>query len=189
MIITMSGVPCSGKSTIAKKLSEKIGWRRESMGDIFKEMAGDKPLNQFYKELENDPEKEKECDLMQKEWGEKYNDFILDARIAFYFIPKDKSYNIFFDLPIEEAAKRAYKRGSEGKSEKFSNLESARLSVEERMNIESQRYISLYGINHLDKNNYDYVVDASKPIDTILNDLYDKVRIELEKRGELYKIN
>ena len=182
MIITMSGVPCSGKSTISKMLAEKLGWKRESMGDIFKEMAGDMPLNRFYKELENDPEKEKECDLMQKEWGEKYDDFILDARIAFHFVPRAKSYNIFFDLPLEEAAKRAYGRGKEGKSQNFDTLGSARASIEERMEIEKGRYESLYGINHLDKNNYDYIVDANRPVEDVFSDLYNNVLEELERR-------
>ncbi len=189
MIITMSGVPCSGKSTIAKMLAEKMGWRRESMGDIFKEMAGDMPLNKFYKELENNPEKEKECDLMQKEWGEKYDDFILDARIAFHFVPREKSYNIFFDLPIDEAAKRAYNRGREGKGESFSDLEESKASIEERMGIERTRYESLYGINHLDKKNYDYIVDADRPVEDIFSDLNIQIEKELERRGESYKIN
>ncbi|MFP4117322.1 MAG: AAA family ATPase [Candidatus Woesearchaeota archaeon] len=188
MIVTMSGIPCSGKSTVAKKLSALMGWKRESMGDIFKEMAGDIPLNTFYKELENNPDKEKECDQLQKEWGEKYDDFILDARIAFHFMPKKKSYNVFFDLPLDEAARRAYKREKEKGTEQFKSLEDAKGSIEERISIETKRYRELYGIDHLDKSNYDYIVDANRPIETVLEDLYSRIRDELKARGELYKI-
>lgn len=187
MIVTMSGVPSSGKSTIARRLADRLGWQRMSMGDVFKEMAQKegKGLNEFYRELGNDPKRERECDLRQKEWGMMYDNFILDARIAFHFMPEEKSYNLFFDLPKEEAAKRAYQRGLEGKGEVFDSIDNAQLSIEQRMKNETDRYKDLYGINHLNKENYDYIVDANRTIDAVFKDVYNNVLEELKRRKEL----
>jgi cytidylate kinase len=37
MIISLSGAPGSGKSTVAKKLAEELGWERYYMGGLRRE--------------------------------------------------------------------------------------------------------------------------------------------------------
>ena len=39
MLITITGKPCSGKSTVGKILEEKFGYRRIGVGDMFKAEA------------------------------------------------------------------------------------------------------------------------------------------------------
>ncbi|MFW5852796.1 MAG: cytidylate kinase family protein [Nanoarchaeota archaeon] len=183
MIITISGVPSSGKSTIAKRLSASLGWPRYSVGDIMKEMAGSKHINQFYKELEDNPSLERKIDLRQKEWGEADDDFIIEGRTSFYFMPSEKSFNVFFNLNFEEAARRAYNRSEhEDKGKRYESLDAALHDVYERMKIENERYKSLYGFDHLDMKNYDYIVDASLSPDKVYDALYARVLKEIETR-------
>ncbi len=186
MIVTFSGVPCSGKSTIADKVSERLGWKRKSLGDLMKRMAAERGMNMndFYDQLGDDPELEKSMDMRQKRWGDNEDNFIIDGRISFYFMPKEKSYNIFFDLPLEIAAERSYKRGEEGKGERFRSVEKAKESIAYRIENERKHYRELYGINHLDKSNYDLVVDADKDPETILEEVYAKIDEERKRRGE-----
>ena len=45
MIITITGMPCSGKSSIAKMIAEKHGFRRIGVGDMFKDEAKSRGLS------------------------------------------------------------------------------------------------------------------------------------------------
>jgi len=45
MIISISGLPGSGKSTVAKILAEKLGFERIYMGAIFRKMADQKGVS------------------------------------------------------------------------------------------------------------------------------------------------
>ncbi len=38
-IITLTGTPCSGKSTLNKKLAEALGYTSESIGSLVKQWA------------------------------------------------------------------------------------------------------------------------------------------------------
>lgn len=188
MIITISGIPSSGKSTIAKMLAQSLGWERRSIGDIIKEMAGTQHINEFYIELEKNPELEKKIDLEQKKWGEEGDNFIIEGRTSFKFMPRDKSYNVFFNLSLEEAAERAYSRYLEQKgnslniSSKYSSKRDALKKVKERMMVENKRYKQLYGIDHLDMKHYDLVLDASGTKQEVYDSLYGAVLKELERR-------
>ena len=187
MIITISGIPSSGKSTIAKMLCTELGIERKSIGDIIKSMAGDKHINDFYRELENNPELEKSIDLEQKRWGESSDNFLIEGRTSFYFMPKQKSYNVFFDLSLETAAQRAYSKVlAEGENSKFPNkyssYEEALVKIKERMEIENRRYKNLYGIDNLDMSNYDLVINAEGTREEVLNELYNAVTKEMELR-------
>lgn len=192
MIITVSGIPSSGKSTISKLLCAKLGIERKSVGDIIKSMSGNKHINDFYRELENNPELEKKIDMEQKKWGEDYDDFLIEGRTSFYFMPKRKSYNVFFDLSLETAAERAYSKAvSESENpdypHKYKSYDDALSKIKERMEIENNRYKKLYGIDNLKLDNYDLVINAEGTKEEVFTKFYDAIIKELSSRKHSYK--
>ena len=62
MIITISGNPGSGKSTVAKIVVEKLGLKRVYAGGIMRELALDRgiTLEEFMASLSKDPKLEKD---------------------------------------------------------------------------------------------------------------------------------
>ena len=56
---------------------------------------------------EIDPETDKEVDQYQRELGEKKDNFIIDGRTSWYFIPH--SFKIYIDVEAQEGAKRIFK--------------------------------------------------------------------------------
>jgi CMP/dCMP kinase len=108
MIISFSGAEGAGKSTIAKMLAEKLNWPRYYMGGLRRQKAKERGLTLAqYNELgEKDPATDREVDEYQKELGEKEDNFIIEGRTSWYFIPH--SIKIYLDVNDEEGAKRVY---------------------------------------------------------------------------------
>ena len=105
MIITISGKPGSGKSTIAKELAKKLKLKHFSIGDFMREMAKDKNISllELSELSEEDKSIDKELDNKQIQLGKREDNFIIDSRLGFHFIPN--SVKIFLEVEIKESAK------------------------------------------------------------------------------------
>lgn len=159
MIITICGDVGSGKSTVAKILSEKLNLKYYSTGTLFRKLAAQMQLS--LKELSELAKKDKRIDKRiddyQKKLGTKEDDFILEGRLGFYFIPK--SIKIFLKVKTTEAAKRIMKE--KRVDEKFNDLNEAINSIKKRRESEKQRYEELYSVNIDDELNYDLIIDTT----------------------------
>ena len=109
MIISISGAHGSGKSTLAKELAKKLGWPRYYMGGLRREAAEKKGLTlaEYNKLGENNPETDKEVDEYQRELGKTQDNFIIEGRTSWYFIPH--SLKIYLDTSAEVGAQRIWK--------------------------------------------------------------------------------
>lgn len=177
MIITISGKPGTGKSTVAKILAKKLKLKHYSTGDLMREMAKEKGMNlmELSRQAQEDPAIDQALDARQKELGTKQDNFIIDARIAFYFIPK--SVKIFCDASIEVAAPRVFK--SKRGEERMSSIEETKRELVKRIDSEKMRYKKYYGLDYYDMDNYDLVIDTdgisvNEMVDTILKFLQEK---------------
>ena len=108
MIISLTGKPCSGKSSIAKVLNEKYHFKIYSVGEMFKDEAHKRNMTseEFNKFLMTDPKFDNFIDDKTVELGNlwKNEDVVFDSRLAWHFIPH--SFKVFIDLDNEETAKR-----------------------------------------------------------------------------------
>lgn len=193
MIISISGAAGSGKSTIAKMLAEKLGWPRYYIGGIRRQKAKEKgmTLAEYNKLGETDPSTDFEVDEYQKELGEKSDNFIMEGRTSWYFIPN--SFKIYFDVDEKEGAKRILKdlqnsqKRNEG--ENLKTLEDVLKSMRERKQSDIKRYKKYYNMNVYDKKNYDYVLDTTNlsvkevfsAVDALCGDFGKKRGIQADK--------
>lgn len=175
MIISISGSHGSGKSTIAKMLAEKLSWPRYYMGGLRREAAKKRGLSlaEYNKLGESDPSTDLEIDLFQKKLGKEKDNFIIEGRTSWHFIPQ--SLKIYFDVEKEEGAKRIFEHlktdndRNEGKN--LNTLEDVIKSVEERYESDKKRYKKYFNIDVYDKKNYDICIDTSN---LKIEDVYKK---------------
>ncbi len=166
MIITITGYPGSGKSTLGKGIAKALGMKHYSAGDFLREIAKEKGLGlmQLQKEMEKDRSVDDELDKRTTELAKKEDNFVIDGRVAWHFIPN--SVKIFVKIDLEKAAERVYRDTKQGKDERKG--ETGNLSIGEtvknmrqRMEMNKKRYKSLYNVDYLDEKNHDIVVDTS----------------------------
>ncbi len=98
-------------------------------------------------------------DARSIELGKNEDNFIIDGRLAFHFIPH--SFKIFLTVPPEEAAKRIYHDGSRAGVESHVNIEDTAKNIRTRRESENLRYQEYYGLNIYDMNHYDFVIDTT----------------------------
>ncbi|MFH1276030.1 MAG: (d)CMP kinase [Candidatus Woesearchaeota archaeon] len=163
MIITISGTAGSGKSTVGKLLAKKLGYKHYSMGDLQRQIAQQRNITlvELQKLEEKDPSIDQDLDQMQVKLGEKEDNFVIDGRLSFHFIPN--SLKIFLDSDLEIRAKRIFTdKISDRSTEKNISLEDTKQKMKEREDSEIKRYKKYYNLNPYDKTNYDLICDASE---------------------------
>jgi len=167
MKITISGTLGSGKSTVAKMLAEKLNYKIYSTGGFMRELASSRnlTLSELTLIANKDPSIDKQIDDYQVKLGKEQDNFILEGRLGFHFVPD--SIKIFLKCDEKTAAKRILKglkekdpsRLKEGLSEdEKSILESLR----KRRASENQRYSKLYRVNQDAPKNFDIIIDTTQ---------------------------
>lgn len=177
MIITISGTSGAGKSTVAKYLAEKLHYRHYSTGDVLRKLAVERgiTINELMIAAKTDKSIDSDIDSYSAELGKKEDNFVIDSRLAWYFIPK--SVKVFLDADLKTRADRIFKQRR--KEEKFETLEEATNLMEEREKINLGRYRKIYRITYLDKKNYDLVIDTTK---TTAKDAAEKILKYIQKK-------
>ena len=162
-IITIGGNVGAGKTTLAGRLAQELGYESLHMGGIFREMAAKRgmTLEAFYAQLKKDPELEKGADRAQADLMKEKDDLVIQGRIAWFFAKESPFtvFNIFLAVDPEVGAHRTAER-TENAGRSIPELLDANAA---RTKQELERYRLLYGINNfLDLGHYDYVLDTSK---------------------------
>jgi len=165
MIITISGSAGSGKSTIAQKLAEELKWPRYYIGGIRREAAKKRGLTlaEYNKLGETDATTDFEVDEYQKELGQKKDNFIIEGRTSWYFIPQ--SLKIYLAVSLEEGAKRIFSslqiENERNEDKNLGTLGSVAESIKKRQESDNKRYGQYYNIDVNDPKHYDFYLDTS----------------------------
>lgn len=158
MIITITGKPCSGKGAVTGYLVEKYGFSKYSAGDIFRKIASERGVDILELNRLNDTSIDHLVDDEIVKVGTENIDknMIFDSRTAWHFVPK--SFKVFIDVQGHEQARRLINSGRN--TEKIDlSVEDAIASLNERWELENKRYMSIYGFDNKNMDNYDLVVD------------------------------
>jgi cytidylate kinase len=155
VVITVSGPPGSGKSTVAIRLANELGLRHVSAGQIFRKLAADKGLDLLQLSLiaEKDHTIDKEVDSITLEEAKKGN-VVLEGHITGWVVPQ-ADLKIYLNAPLTIRAQRIAMRES---ISFLKALEQTRI----REMSEKMRYREIYGYNLDCLNNFDLVLDTSK---------------------------
>lgn len=159
MIITISGLPGSGKSSVSRLLAKRLGFRHYSIGDFMRSIARKRGLSllELSKKAEQDRSIDEELDSMQIGLGRKEDNFVIDSRLGFHFIPN--SVKILLSVSEQEAARRIFSQLRDEKEN--TSLEQTLKSIRIRKASECKRYSEYYGLDCYDKRNYNLVIDTA----------------------------
>lgn len=166
MIISISGMPGSGKSTVAKILCARLGMKRYYMGGMRREIARKKGMT--IEQLNDLGEKEdwtdRQVDEFQKELGEKEDGFVIEGRTSFFLIPQ--SLKVFLDVDFPVGAKRIYDDVRSNKDKRnegrYKNVGDAAKAIRKRLESDVRRYKKYYGLDIYDLEQYDIVIDTTR---------------------------
>jgi predicted cytidylate kinase len=154
-LIGISGSPGSGKTTVAKMLSDRIGIRFHSMGSVFRSIADEKKLS--LKELSALAESDSSIDhLIDRRQSEmlRAGGIIMDSRLSCWLMKRNNinGLKVWITAPLDVRAKRVAGREGIGMAE-------ARESIRAREESEADRYRKYYGIDMKDLSIYDIVIN------------------------------
>jgi len=173
VVITISGTPGSGKSTIAQLLHDKLGITYIYSGLIFRKTAEKykMTLHEFGKVCEENSKIDKELDMQQVEILKKGN-VILEGRLSGWLAYNNNipAFKIMIDADIDMRASRIVKR------EKGS-IEKRKKEMLERERSESARYFKYYNIDLKNTSIYDLIIDSSeKKPEEIIKMIIEKMK-------------
>ena len=172
MIITISGTPGSGKSTVAKILLQKLNAERIYVGGIRRELAREKGMTlqelNFYAEThpETDVDVDQKAAAEARALEKKSKVVIVEGRTQFHFLPE--SIKVFIKVDPTVGAQRIWKdlqlksTQQERNEGNIHSLEETKRSTAEREEIDAKRYLKYYSIDHRDQSQYDLVLDSTK---------------------------
>lgn len=113
-------------------------------------------------------------DNRQKSLWETEDNFIIDGRLAFYFIPHGRK--IFLTVEPLEAAKRVFNDESRLWVETHETIEHAAENIIVRRNSEDERYMKYYGVHIYDMGLYDIIVDTTdKTVEEVFEEVISKL--------------
>ncbi|MEK7473529.1 MAG: (d)CMP kinase [Patescibacteria group bacterium] len=165
MIITISGVPGSGKTSAGKIVAEKLGLRFYSIGGLRAKMAEERgiTIDELNVLGEKNHSTDTDVDAYQKKLGETEDNIMIEGRLSWHFIPN--SFRIFLSCEPDEAARRIFlakRQGARTDEPEYESVADARKRLDERMASDRRRYRAIYDVDYQDPSHYDLVVDTTK---------------------------
>ena len=164
MLITISGLPGSGTTTVSRLVAEALGIERVPGGEVFRLMAAesDMTLAEFGVHAQGHPEIDLELDA-RLEARAREGDCVIESRLAGWLVTRADlaATRVWVDCEDQVRAARVAER--EGTS-----LAEALIDNAERSDLERARYKAVYDIDLDDRSTYDLVLDSSiEPPDTL----------------------
>jgi predicted cytidylate kinase len=176
LIVAISGRPGSGKSVVAREAATRLGLRHVSAGDFMREMATERGMSilELSRVAEVDPSIDAEIDARTVRLGATGDSLVIDSRMAWHFIPE--SVKVFLDVRTDVAARRIYASMRETERENVDQA-ATEAALVERTSSEAGRYLRCYGVDYLDTEHYDVVIDTSAmTVDGVVDLLLAQVR-------------
>lgn len=155
MLLTISGLPGSGTTTVSRLLSEKYGLEMVSAGEVFRSLAKEYGMNlaEFGALAESDESIDLKIDERQKEIACTRDDILLEGRLAGHMAKK--AIKVWIKASVDVRVGRIITREGGSFEAKLSETIGREAS-------ESIRYRTIYGIDINDLSGYDLVIDSGK---------------------------
>lgn len=158
--ISLTGELGSGKSTVCKILKEKLNAELISVGSIQRRIAHEMGMTilELNSYMETHHEIDEKCDAAISAYeAVRDRNMLFDSRLAWHFVPS--SFGVYVTVDMRVAAMRVSAAGRE--SEVYLSYEEALNGLKSRRRSEVARYLSAYGVDISDLNNYSLVVDST----------------------------
>jgi cytidylate kinase len=159
--VVLNGEPGSGKSTVSRLLARRLGIRRISVGEVYREMAQQRGMSALELNLhaELDDEIDHYVDKLQSDIAMSGETVVVDSRLAWHFFREALKVHLIAHPMI--AAHRVLSRPA-NTVETYMSAAEAEVRLAERSESERGRFLERYGVDKTRLRNYDLVVDSTR---------------------------
>jgi predicted cytidylate kinase len=158
VLVTVSGLPGSGTSTLARAVAAALELDRIDGGQVFRSLATERGLSlvAFGALAETDASIDVELDTRLARRGAQ-GDVVLESRLAGWIVTNEglPALRVWVSCADAERARRV--AGREGTA-----IEAAQAENRSREASEAERYLTYYGIDISDLSPYDLVLDSTR---------------------------
>jgi predicted cytidylate kinase len=157
VIITISGLPGSGTTTVANILHQKLGLKYVYTGDLFRALAKEYNMDviEFGKYAEEHPEIDREFERRQAQLARAGN-VLIEGRLAGWVAHNEgiAAVKVWLDAPLPVRVARVATREPK-------DYNTILQEVKMRETAERSRYIKTYNFDLNNKSIYDLVIDTT----------------------------
>lgn len=185
--VVINGDLGSGKSTVSILLAQRLGIRRISVGDLYREMAQQRGMTALQLNLhaQLDDKIDHYVDQLQSDIAMSGETLVVDSRLAWHFFKDALKVHLITDP--HTAAHRVLGRPADT-VESYDSLTEAMKQLAERSESERVRFLDRYGADKTKLRNYDLVCDSTRAtpeqiVDCVLDTLAysaDDVRLYID---------
>ena len=157
MLITISGLPGSGTTTVSLLVASALHLDRVPGGEVFRQLAAESgmTLAEFGEHAQQNPDIDRELDhRLQKRARE--GSCVIESRLAGWLATRAGLVAVRVWIDCDETVRAARVAERDG-----SSLEQARRDNAERVALEHARYRAVYEIDLDDRSPYDLLLDSS----------------------------
>ncbi|MFX0104000.1 MAG: (d)CMP kinase [Candidatus Hodarchaeota archaeon] len=177
MIITISGLHGTGKSTIAKLIAKNLRIHYYSTGQAFRDLAQEMnmSLEEFTDYVEKNPEIDEKLDEKIIQIAQKGN-IIIDSQLSGFILKSVADFKILLLCPLETRVKRMAERDNSPYEEK---LKETKIREESEL----KRFKNLYDIDLSDqeeiKKTYNIIINTEN---LTIEEILEKILNSLKKK-------
>jgi cytidylate kinase len=158
MLITISGVPGSGKTTVARLVAGELGLEHVYAGEIFRRQAEARgiPLADYLRMAETEPSIDRELDEhMRRRAAE--GRCVLEGRLTAYLAQQAgvPALKVFLDASETVRAERIAGREGGATAERLCEIQA-------REESDRRRYRQIYGVDYHDPALYDRIMETDR---------------------------
>ena len=158
MLITISGLPGSGKTTVARLVAAALGLEHVYAGNIFRRQAEEAglTLQEYAQRAETDPTIDRQLDDRMRERA-RAGRAVLEGRLAAFMANEAgvAALKVYLDASEPVRAARITNREGGVTAERLQEIQARETS-------DRQRYRDLYGVDYHDTRLYDVVVETDR---------------------------
>jgi predicted cytidylate kinase len=159
--IAISGELGTGKTSVARHVAERRGFKALSSGDVHRMIAEGRGIStvELNHRAEVEPDIDAQIDGELVRLGEADSPTVFDSRLGWHFVPGALKVHLVADAGV--AAQRLF--GARANAvESYSEVEAAAEGARARQASERRRFLEKYGVDIWRLGNYDLIIDTTE---------------------------
>jgi CMP/dCMP kinase len=158
LLITVSGPPGSGTTTVAQRVADRLALELVPGGEVFRALAAERRMSlpEFGRYVAEHPEVDVELDSRLARRA-RDGGAVIESRLAGWIAHNESLAAVVVWIDCDPRIRAQRVAGREGVS-----MQRALADNEERQRVERGRYLALYGVDLADLSIYDLVLDSGE---------------------------